>query len=317
MNALSRLDDILKPITDDMEKLNKDLLSLISSDNEFLKDITMHIVSVGGKRLRPAIVFMMARALNDGQLFENHNKLAIAIELIHTATLVHDDVIDNADKRRNKPTINKLWDERIAVIAGDYLLSQSLIKLSEINEAEIVKMFACIMKEVCEGEIQQHLQFKKVITIEEYVEKSRRKTALLFALAAKASAAISTDDENKIKSAESFGMNFGITFQIMDDILNLENSTDKPFLSDLKNGVITAPVIYAIEENSEIKEYLAKENIDYEKLYKMITNTKGMEKAKLLAFEYKQKAFENLSEFNEDIYRTALIELLKFCFKRN
>ena len=230
---------------------------------------------------------------------------------------MHDDVIDKADKRRNKPTINNLWDEKTAVIAGDYLLAQSLIKLSEINRSNLVKTFADVMKDICEGEIQQHLQFNKVVTIKEYIEKSAKKTALLFALGSGSSARICTDNDYQIKSMENFGINFGITFQIIDDILNLENTADKPFLSDLKNGIITAPVIYAIEENPEIKEGLENENTDYNKLYEMIIATNGIKRARSLAFDYKQKAFKNLSELGDSIYKTSIIELLEFCFKRD
>jgi all-trans-nonaprenyl-diphosphate synthase len=302
-----------------MGNLNRDIASLISSDNKFLENIIKHIISANGKRLRPAIVFLIARALYSDKIWKDHNHLALSIELIHTATLIHDDIVDDAEKRRNKPTINKLWDEKTAVIAGDYILAQSLIKLSEIGNSTISRFFAEVMKEVCEGEIQQHLQHNKVISLKEYIDKSRRKTALLFVLAAKSSAIIGNSTEDKIKSAENFGLNFGIMFQIVDDILNLENNEDKPFLNDLKNGIITAPVIYAIKENPEIKNCINQEHreiLDYEKLHRMIIETSGIKKAKILASEYAQKACKDLSYLDESIYKTSLTNLVKFCLDR-
>lgn len=319
MSLLLHLDDILKPIANDIDVLNKDILSVVSSKNNFLDKIIMHIASSSGKRLRPVMVYLVSRALLSGELMQKHHSLAVSIELLHTATLVHDDIIDNSDKRRNKPTINKIWDKKTAVIAGDYLLSKSLIKLSEVENIEIIKIFANVMNDICEGEIQQHLQSDEIIGLNEYIEKTKRKTALLFALSAKSSAIVCDVDEVKIKKAEDFGLNFGIMFQIIDDSLNFEEHDDKPFLNDLKNGIITAPTIYAIEENPEIEINLQKTNktdADYEKIYELILKTNGIKKAKQLASMYAQKANENLNFFEDNVYKNSLKTLVNFSLNR-
>lgn len=313
------LEDILEPVKEDLNQLNQNLINKVGLENPFIEKITKHIVGAGGKRLRPAIVFFVAKTFNNGIVTPDHYRLAESIELIHTATLIHDDVVDNADTRRSVPTVNKIWNEKTAVIAGDYLLSKALIVLSEIQNNKLMMEFASSMKEICVGEIQQNLQAQKMITIEEYIEKSKRKTAILFALAAKSAAMITGDvDGKQIQQTQEYGLNFGIAFQIVDDILNFKPEEDKPVLNDIANGVVTAPVIYASQNNSELLSLLEKEDLSVDDLtfiFNIVNSSEGINKTIELAEDFINKARKSIDSFPDNIYKKSLTDLLDLCLK--
>ena len=240
------------------------------------------------KKIRSVIAFLFFKALG----FEiNHDfiKLQSSIEIIHNATLIHDDIIDNSDVRRGLKTFNSKFDNSLAVITGDYLLSVALKYLLSLNNCEILNIFANTIDKMCAGEIHQYFNKFKLPTIDEYIEKSKDKTASLFS-ASLESAAILYDFDRNI--ALDFANHFGIAFQIRDDILNFSNSDNKPVNNDYEEGIYTAPVIYT---EGKI------ENISL-----------GIEKAKVLLDNYLCICREILNKAVscDNIYKNSVLEIL-------
>ena len=223
--AQNRISDILKPVEEDLNRLEMKLSESLTSGNSSLDEIIGYVTKTGGKRLRPALVFLFAKALNNGFLSSNHFYLGEAVEMVHTASLIHDDVIDEAETRRGFLTVGKKWNYRTAVIVGDFILARSLTKLVSVGGIA-TEIFANTLNELCIGEIQQGDQKFKIISFEDYIKKSERKTAKLFVAGAECAATITPDANNLIiKAVRDYSLNFGIAFQIMDDILNLNLNT--------------------------------------------------------------------------------------------
>lgn len=320
-------DAILKPVESELVALELDLKGSLFCGNILLDSIISYFFQSGGKRLRPAMVLLLGKALNDGVVSPEVFKLALAVEMVHTASVIHDDVIDDAEIRRGVLAINKKWDAKTAVIAGDYILSGALANLASIG-LPAVQMFSNTLNELCIGEITQKTQSYSVISIDEYLKKSERKTARLFSAGAECAAILTAGaNDTIISSAREYALNFGIAFQIVDDILNFTGKdlkTGKPAGNDLKNGVITAPVIFAIEEESAngkselenlIKTKFKREN-DLKKALKLVINSQGIEKARLLAENYTQKAINCLLVFSDSEYKRALIDLATYSTER-
>lgn len=264
----------------------KNLLCEFNSEstefNTFLEDF----ISAPSKHIRSVIAFLYLKA-NNVEIDEKQILLQSVIELIHNATLIHDDIIDESDVRRNLPTFNKKFDNSLAVIAGDYLLSIALKKILSLNNPEILGLFAKAIENMCVGEISQYFSKYKMPTIYEYIEKSRAKTASLFE-ASLVSASILAGLNKSV--SENFANNFGIAFQIRDDILNFSNNDNKPVNNDFEKGIYTAPAIYA---ECDLK------NISL-----------GIEKASQLLDNYLVNTREVLSNLDKNVYSKALLEIL-------
>lgn len=322
------LNDILISLQPELGSLERKLLQELTGNNSFLNKISEHIIQAGGKRLRPALVFLFAKIFNNTFVSSNHLRLAIASELIHTATLIHDDIIDEAEERRNIQTVNSKWNDKAAVIAGDYLLAKSLKNLALTKNLKVIELFSNILSEICEGEITQNIEKFTIPTFESYIEKSKRKTAMLFLACTEGSTLLSPDANNlKIKAARDYAINFGIAFQIVDDILNYmtqNEEADKPVGSDLLNGIITAPALYAIEEydqkNDPALKTLIKNELNTEEDFKLalqlILKSNGVQKAFKLAEEYSKKACQSIDCFEESPTKQTLIELTQFILNR-
>ncbi len=189
----------------------------------------------------------------DQEITVRHRRLAEITEMIHTASLVHDDVVDEAELRRGVPTVHSSFGNRIAVLAGDFLFAQSSWYLANLDNLEVVKLLSQVIMDLAEGEIQQGLnRFAANLTIDEYIQKSYYKTASLIANSCKSAAVLSESSADLAEHLYSYGRHIGLAFQIIDDILDFTGSTEalgKPAGSDLKSGNLTAPVLYALEEN--------------------------------------------------------------------
>lgn len=323
-----KLNDVLKPIEEDLKLLEKRLTESLASGNSVLDKVTSHVTKSGGKRLRPALVFLFARALNNGTLSPNHFSLGEAIEMVHTASLIHDDVIDDAETRRGFLTVGKKWNPKTAVVTGDFILARALIKLVSIG-AIVTEIFANTLNELCIGEIQQGSQKFRIISFEEYIKKSERKTAKLF-LAGAESAAVMTPNTNNltIKAVRDYSINFGIAFQVMDDILNFTGSHEKigkPAGNDLKNGILTAPALYALDEyekkgDSTLKKLInnkLKDPKDFAMAMNLVLKSGGIKKSEKLAEYYISEAIKALSVMEDNIYKEALIDLAVYALKRD
>ncbi len=297
--------DFFSLISTELEVLEENLVIKLPAKSNLLKEIVSYIFLSGGKRFRPAISLLIAKVT--GGIKDKHITVSEITELIHTASLIHDDIIDSAKLRRGNETINSLWNDKISVIAGDFLFGQASIKLGELENTEIVKIYAHVLSDLCDGEIEQYsLLFNPNITLENYIHKSTTKTASLFAACCKSSAILNSQDSKIIKQCNDFGLSLGIAFQIVDDILDFTSSSNesgKDVCSDLKNGLITAPTLFALNSTDErakqirvlIENRFNNNETDFDKAIRLVFELGGCEKAKELAMSYIANAKENLS----------------------
>lgn len=260
-------------------------INKISCGSDLLQSELISIIKAPSKRIRPVLNLLYLKML-DSNISNSQIILQSAIELIHNATLIHDDVIDNSAKRRNHKTLNAKFDNSLAVVSGDLLLTIAIQKILQINIPEITEIFNNALMNMCKGEINQYFNKFKIPTMEEYLEKCKNKTSQLFMSGLKASLMVSqTVDED----AEDFAKSFGIAFQIRDDLLNIiQYNSDKPVQSDIEEGIYTAPVIFAGNiENLNI----------------------GIEKTKLLLDNYIERVKNILNSKPNNQYRQALMSL--------
>lgn len=302
-----RLKNILDPIEENICEFNTKILENFSSDNILIDKISTYIMNSGGKKLRPSLVFLFAKML--GEVKKEHYNLACAVELIHSATLVHDDIIDDADKRRNQKTIHTKWNTKTAVLAGDYLLAKALKHLIKTQKNEILELFTQITEEICQGEVEQFTNTTDFST-EGYINKAKRKTGMLFSLCTQGACHISAD--KNILAAKNYALNIGIAFQIADDLLLFkENYNEKSLKTDFKNSTFTLPVILATQNGAEIDF-----DCDFETFKKQILNTNAIDKSYALALKYSQQAIENISNFEDNQYKASLCDLAKYIVDR-
>jgi len=293
--------NIFSPITQDLSILDKNLKMMIGARHPILYAAAEHLFHAGGKRIRPAIILLVAKATEENILAE-HRRLAEITEIIHTASLVHDDVIDDCQTRRGVLTVHSTFSTKIAVLAGDFLFAQSSWYLANLNNLEVVKMISKVITDFAEGEVRQGLtHFDTTISINDYIEKSFYKTASLIAASCQGTAILSKSYKKNQNDFYLYGKHLGLAFQIIDDILDIIGYQDilgKPPGADLKNGNLTAPLLFALRESNELYPFVEREfqkQGDIKKVIKIIKKTNGIEKAKDLAKEHIQAALEALN----------------------
>jgi all-trans-nonaprenyl-diphosphate synthase len=323
MNSVTSL---FAPVEADLKVLAENLKSLVGARHPILYAAAEHLFSAGGKRVRPAIVLLVARAtLPDEDITPRHRRLAEITEMIHTASLVHDDVLDTAETRRGIPTVHDQFGNRVAVLAGDFLFAQSSWYLANLDNLTVVKLLSRVIMDLAEGEIQQSLSsFDTEMSIETYLEKSYFKTASLLANSAKASAILSDLPQETISDKMYlYGRHLGLAFQIVDDILDFTSSTEvlgKPAGSDLAGGNLTAPVIYAMQEQPRLAELIVGEfekEGDLEKALGLIHSSTGIDKSWALAKEHVGLALEQLTDLTPSHAKSALIEMGDYVLQRS
>lgn len=315
---------LFAPVDKDLHLLSENLKKLIGARHPILGAAAEHLFAAGGKRIRPAIVLLVSRAtLLDREITSRHRRLAEITEMIHTASLVHDDVVDEAQLRRNVPTVNSLFDNRIAVLAGDFLFAQSSWYLANLDNLEVVKLLSEVIRDFAEGEILQGInRFDTSLSIETYLDKSYYKTASLVANSVKAAAVLSDMPRDVIESLYDYGRALGLAFQIVDDILDFTSPTEvlgKPAGSDLVSGNITAPALYAMEENPYLEVLIEREfseDGDLEKALDIITESDGIQQARELAAYHGQLAVKYLDCLQPSPSAQALFDLVDYVLSR-
>nr|YP_010170979.1 prenyl transferase [Chondria tumulosa]QSD57120.1 prenyl transferase [Chondria tumulosa] len=286
----------------ELEQLNINLKRMVIAEHPILYAAAEQLFSAGGKRIRPTIILIIAKLISrTGKISAEQKRLAEITEIIHTASLVHDDIIDNCETRRGTETIHNVFSNKIAVLAGDFLFAQSSWYLANLNNSNVVKIISKVITDFAEGEVKQSIKsFDYKISIEDYIEKSFYKTASLIACSCKATTMLNSNNKETQNNFYLYGKHIGLAFQIIDDILDIIGSTKilgKPAGSDIKNGNLTAPLIFALEEKPELKilinnEFNNQDNIN--EVIKIIKNTKGIQKAKDLAKEHIQVAIHTM-----------------------
>ena len=270
----------------DVIKHDIDKIDLISDINiqEPLKTKIFDILNAPSKHIRPLVSFLYLRAVG-ADIDKEQILYQTAIELVHNASLIHDDIIDNSEIRRKIKTLNSEFDSKLAVISGDYLLSFAIRKVLKIGIPRLTEIFCETLEIMVKGEINQYFGRNKIPKIEEYLKKSEQKTAKLFEAALEGAMIINSQSEQGKKSSKDFAKNFGIAFQIRDDLINCMTSK-----SDIKDGVYTAPVIYSNSTTITVE---------------------GIEKTKILLNNYLDLALNSLEDIKENKYKSALIGLVE------
>jgi all-trans-nonaprenyl-diphosphate synthase len=315
---------LFDPVELDLRLLTDNLKQLISARHPILGAAAEHLFEAGGKRLRPAIVLLVSRAtMLDQDLTPRHRRLAEITEMIHTASLVHDDVVDEADLRRNVPTVNNLFDNRIAVLAGDFLFAQSSWYLANLDNLQVVKLLSEVIRDFAEGEILQSInRFDVDISLESYLEKSYYKTASLIANSAKAAGVLSDVSDETAEQLYGYGRDLGLAFQIVDDILDFTSPTEilgKPAGSDLISGNITAPVLFAMEENPDLVTLIEREFKqagDIEQALQIVNESQGIDRARDLAAYHAKLAVKQLECLKPSGASRSLFELADYVLSR-
>ena len=315
---------LFSPVEADLQLLTDNLRELVGARHPILYAAAEHLFRVKGKRVRPAIVLLISRTtMLNKEITPKHRRLAEITEMIHTASLVHDDIVDESEIRRGVPTVHSLFTNRVAVLAGDFLFAQSSWYLANLDNLEVVKLLSEVIMDLAEGEIQQGLhRFDTNLSIEAYLEKSYYKTASLIANSSKAAAIISGVPPELAQNMYYYGKYLGLAFQIVDDILDFTSATEslgKPSFSDLKNGNLTAPTLYAFEEKPALEKILARglaQDGDLEEAIQLIKDSLGIKRSQELATQYANMAVEYLQSLPDCDFRQALINLTDYVLSR-
>lgn len=312
------------PVEADLQILTENLKKLVGARHPILYAAAEHLFGAGGKRLRPAIVLLISRATMPGQdITARHRRLAEITEMIHTASLVHDDVVDESELRRGVPTVHSSFGNRIAVLAGDFLFAQSSWYLANLGNLEVVKLLSQVIMDMAEGEIQQGLnRFDTELSMEAYLEKSYYKTASLIANSAKAAGLLSDVSPEMVENLYHYGRHIGLAFQIVDDIFDFTASAEalgKPAGSDLISGNLTAPVLFALKEQPFLETLIEREfnqDGDIDQAIALVLNSQGIERSRELAAHHAQSAVQCLADLPPSESRQALIEMADYVLSR-
>lgn len=309
-------------LNSDFAIIEKELEETIQAESLVLRQASLHLLQAGGKRIRPVFVLLSGKF---GDYDINIIKyVAVSLELIHMASLVHDDVIDDAELRRGQPTIKAKWDNRIAMYTGDYIFARSLELITKINNPEAHKILAHTIVEVCIGEIEQiRDKYNFEQNLRTYLRRIKRKTALLIAVSCQLGAISASVDEKTHKKLYAFGYYVGMAFQITDDVLDFtgtEQQLGKPAGGDLLQGNITLPVLYAMED-PKIKAELEKvhgnmEREEINKVISLIKSSGAIERSLQISDRYLDKALKILEDLPPNRAKKTLKDIAKFIGNR-
>jgi octaprenyl-diphosphate synthase len=320
---LSRIRKLVEP---DMLAVNKLIATELVSEVPLIHEITAHIIDSGGKRLRPLVVILIAKAL-DYKEGNEHFELAAIIEFIHTATLLHDDVVDNSTLRRGEKTANAIWGNQGSVLTGDFLYSRAFQILARRNNIPVMNVLADTTNEISEGEMLQLMNCNDPnITEDEYYGVIRRKTAQLYSAATEIGAMISTTDKSLQSDLANYGLHLGMAFQMVDDLLDYTASSEesgKNLGDDLAEGKVTLPLLYAMREGSSQQKQLIQQaikNSDLEAInaiIAVIADTNAVQYTMQCAKNEATLSRQCLSKLPESKYKEALHHLTDFVLDRH
>ncbi|MBT8293376.1 MAG: polyprenyl synthetase family protein [Eudoraea sp.] len=317
---------ITEPINEEMELFEKNFRDSMSTKVALLNRITYYIVNRKGKQMRPMFVFLTAKLVNNGEVNERTYRGASVIELIHTASLVHDDVVDDSYKRRGFFSINALWKNKIAVLVGDYLLSKGMLLSVEYEDFDLLKIISVAIREISEGELLQIDKARRLdITEDVYYEIIRQKTATLIAACCSLGACSVKPGSEDVETFRNFGELCGMAFQIKDDLFDYGvEKIGKPTGIDIKEQKMTLPLIYTLN-NSTAKEKkwlinsVKNYNKDKSRVKEVIALVKakgGLSYAETKMNEFKDKALKLLNTYPDSEYKDALRLMVNYVVER-
>ena len=321
---MTTVTELLQPVERDLEDLIFELKNLIGAGHPILQAAAEHLFAAGGKRLRPGIVLLISKAIScDSSLSIKHKRLAEITEMIHTASLVHDDVVDEASIRRGVETVHSRFNTRVAVLAGDFLFAQASWHLANLDNVNVVKLLSRVIMDLAEGEVKQNLnRYDSAQTFPKYINKSYCKTASLIANSSKAAGVLSELNDKKLEMLYEFGKNIGLAFQVVDDILDFtgnDKQLGNPAVSDLASGYLTAPVLYALEENEHLSALINRELVEKDDLsnaLEIIMNCDAIERSRKLAEKFATLSKEAILWLPDSESKRALLSLPDFVLSR-
>jgi octaprenyl-diphosphate synthase len=322
---------IIEDLSGDLQKVDQIISEFAVGKSPLIQEISTHLISSGGKRIRP-ILLILATRLQQSESSKKSLNLAAAVELIHSATLLHDDVVDAGLIRRGKKTANAIWDNKVSILVGDYLFSIAFQLMVQSKNLEVLALLSKASSIMADGEVMQ-LENSNDLTLseEKYFEIIFGKTAILFSAACEAGALISDASTQEIQALSAFGKNLGIIFQIVDDILDYsakEQVFGKEAGHDFFEGKVTLPLIITYKKSNEVeRKFLSgifaknlfgeeKDLNDFEKILELIAKHEGLEESKNKAMYYKNMALNNLEIFSSSKAKQDLINVLEYSLAR-
>ena len=325
MNA--ELDNIVtSPINDYIIRFEKVYTQSLHSDVKLINTIIRYISRKKGKQLRPRLCLLSAKLC--GEPTENTYRAAALIEMIHVATLIHDDVVDDADLRRGWPSVNRVWKNKLSILVGDFMFSKALTNMIHLKDFDALDILSSTAQRLSQGEIQQiEKAIKKNMTEEVYYQMVSDKTASLFSAACKLGVMTVTEDNDKREALAKFGEKFGLVFQIKDDLLDITGNVEglgKPAGFDLKKNILTLPLIHLFEklnssDSKKVKRQLRNhvKKSELKEIRMLIENHGGIQFAEKQIDRLSKEAQDELNIFPDSVYRDSLLAALKFNSHRN
>lgn len=316
--------DIFSAIADELRQVENAIEGALATSDELLADVSTHLLHAGGKRIRPALVLLTSKF--PGAELERVVPVAVAVELLHMATLVHDDVVDKASVRRGQPTVNAKWSNQVSVLTGDYLFAKSFTILSETGNPRVVGIMANVVLEMSQGELAQMSSYFNVNQTEaQYYKRIAQKTGYLIAEACRLGGVMGGASEKQIQALYDYGMGVGLSFQIADDLLDFHGTAarvGKPVAGDLKEGILTLPVLHALQNSphaEELRQMIATENIsdtDVERAKAIMDEAGSFAYAQEQANRHIAKAVDQLKHVPDLATRSGLQVLADFVINR-
>jgi len=320
------LDDLQAMMSDDMKAVNAMIIEHMQSDVPLIPQLASYLIAAGGKRIRPLLT-LSATALFRGDMTRAH-RLSAAVEFIHTATLLHDDVVDDSNQRRGKDSANIVFGNEASVLVGDFLFSRAFQLMTADGSLEVLRILSTASAVIAEGEVKQLSTQNNIdTTMDDYLSVIEGKTAALFAAACEVGPVIAEQDEVTIKALRDYGMALGMAFQIADDVLDYEPARaklGKEIGDDFREGKMTAPILYTLENASgDDKEFWQRtlghknqKDDDLETAQNLIENHNALEKSKKLAQDYGTQAIQSLDVLPPSNLKETLINIVSFTINR-
>ena len=321
---MSTFDTILRPIEAEFATFRKMQDDLAVNPNPLLREIILHVNKQRGKQMRPMMVLLFGKMF--GEVVDSTYSAALALELLHTASLVHDDVVDDSMQRRGQASVNAIYNNKLAVLVGDYLLSTALVFTGRCGDPRITNIVGALGQTLADGEIfQMFHSHEKLVSEEVYFEIIRKKTASLFSSCAEIGALSANATADDVTRARQIGEYIGICFQIRDDIFDYyTNDVGKPTGNDMREGKLTLPIIYAVRTQGDerIKSMIDRlksgelSDTEINELIEFAKDNGGIEYAEQTMQQYRQKAIDLLPEGIDEMVRTAIIAYMDAVINR-
>ncbi|HAV37497.1 MAG TPA: octaprenyl diphosphate synthase [Massilia sp.] len=316
---------LTQTIADDMAAVNTVIRQRLQSDVSLVNQISEYIIGAGGKRIRPVLVLLLANAY--GYRGTAHHELAAVVEFIHTATLLHDDVVDESSMRRGRQTANALFGNAASVLVGDYLYSRSFEMMTSLDNMRVMQILSRATTVIAEGEVLQLLNMHDPdVTHESYLTVIRSKTAKLFEAAAELGALIAGANESQIDAAGEYGRSLGTAFQLIDDVLDYAGDAaeiGKNVGDDLREGKPTLPLIYLMEHGTPEQRELVRTCIEqgdeqhFDAVLSAVTSSGALDYTRREAESAARRAADAIADLPESVYKQSLLQLCSFAVDRN